>query len=119
MVDDIPTLYDWAGGMDAEHAGYVAVWLAEVFGGPAVYTADHGGYPRMVGEHLGMAITEAQRRRWLNLMMDAADERRLRTVRVEVPPFWGAVSRHDRGAAPAGAAAGQGGGRPPPLRPGW
>jgi hemoglobin len=101
MVDDTPTLYDWAGGtdafvrlcddfyarvraddllapvfagMDAQHARYVARWLAEVFGGPAVYTSDHGGYPHMVGKHLGMAITEPQRRRWLNLMMDAADE---------------------------------------------
>ena len=101
MIDDTPTLYDWAGGtdafvrlcddfyarvraddllapvfagMDAQHARYVAWWLAEVFGGPAVYTSDHGGYPHMVGKHLGMAITEPQRRRWLNLMMDAADE---------------------------------------------
>jgi hemoglobin len=101
MIDDTPTLYDWAGGtdafvrlcddfyarvraddllapvfagMDAQHARYVARWLAEVFGGPAVYTSDHGGYPHMVGKHLGMAITEPQRRRWLNLMMDAADE---------------------------------------------
>ena len=96
-----PTLYQWAGGgeafvrlcdrfyalvladdllapmfarMDPEHARHVAVWLAEVFGGPADYTAEHGGYPRMLGKHLGLAITEPQRRRWVNLMLDAADE---------------------------------------------
>ncbi|MEO3744228.1 antibiotic biosynthesis monooxygenase [Plantactinospora sp. B5E13] len=96
-----PTLYEWAGGMDAlvklcdvfyrlvradallapvfarmdpEHPRHVAVWLAEVFGGPASYTERHGGYPHMLGKHLGRAITEAQRRRWVNLLMDAADE---------------------------------------------
>jgi len=61
-------------GMDAEHARYVARWLAEVFGGPATYTAERGGYATMVGRHIGRGISEAQRRRWVNLMMDAADE---------------------------------------------
>lgn len=96
-----PTLYQWAGGsdafvnlcdafyrlvqadpllaplfvgMDAQHARYVATWLIEVFGGPAGYTTDHGGYAHMVSRHLGLAITEPQRRRWVNLMLDAADE---------------------------------------------
>src|SRR3954447_26017818 len=96
-----PSLYEWAGGtdvfvrltdafyahavaddllasmferMDPQHARYVAIWLAEVFGGPADYTDHHGGYPNMVGKHLGLAITEPQRRRWVNLMLDAADE---------------------------------------------
>ena len=98
---DTPTLYEWAGGtdafvrlttvfyakvtedellgplfarMDPDHFRYVALWLAEVFGGPAAYTEKHGGYPRMVSKHLGMAITEAQRRRWMDLIQDAADE---------------------------------------------
>jgi hemoglobin len=96
-----PTIYEWAGGgealerltdafyaratkddllaalfarMDPGHARYVAIWLGEVFGGPAQYTEKHGGYPRMVAKHFGLAITEPQRRRWVNLMMDAADE---------------------------------------------
>jgi hemoglobin len=60
--------------MDPEHARHVAVWLAEVFGGPARYTESHGGYPHMVAKHIGMAITEPQRRRWVNLIQDAADE---------------------------------------------
>jgi hemoglobin len=98
---DEPTLYEWAGGtdafvrlcdafyrvvvvddllgplfarMDPAHAEHVALWLAEVFGGPAAYTESRGGYPTMVGKHIGMAISEPQRRRWVNLMMDAADE---------------------------------------------
>lgn len=96
-----PTLYEWAGGtdalvrlcdafyrlvladdllaplfarMDPDHARHVAIWLGEVFGGPATYTAEHGGYPHMLSRHVGKAITEPQRRRWVNLMMDAADE---------------------------------------------
>jgi hemoglobin len=101
MGDETPTLHEWAGGtdafvrlttafyaratedellgplfarMDPQHARYVALWLAEVFGGPATYSDQHGGYAHMVTKHLGMAITEPQRRRWMTLIQDAADE---------------------------------------------
>ena len=61
--------------MDPEHARHVALWLAEVFGGPPdVHRGQRGGYPYMMPHHLGLGITEPQRRRWVNLMMDAADE---------------------------------------------
>jgi len=96
-----PSLYEWAGGteafvelcdafyrlvraddllapmfadMHAQHARYVALWIAEVFGGPPAYSEGRGGYGPMVERHLGRGITEPQRRRWVNLMMDAADE---------------------------------------------
>jgi hemoglobin len=96
----IPSLYEWAGGsaaferlteafyatvvddeligplfagMDGDHPRYVAMWLAEVFGGPARYGDQRGGYHQMLSRHLGLAITEAQRRRWTNLLLDAAD----------------------------------------------
>ncbi len=96
-----PSLYHWAGGadalerlttafyrevlrddlleplfrhMDPGHPVHVAAWLGEVFGGPPTYTEERGGYAHMVREHLGRAITEPQRRRWVNLLMDAADE---------------------------------------------
>lgn len=96
-----PTLYEWAGGhealvklltifyghvledpllepvfrqMDPQHAEHVAVWLGEVFGGPAAYSAGHGGHAHMIGRHLGRGITERQRRRWVTLLLDAADE---------------------------------------------
>jgi len=48
-----------------------------VFGGPPRYTEEHGGYPHMLHKHLGLAITETQRRRWVNMIMDAADEAEL------------------------------------------
>jgi hemoglobin len=97
----VPSLYEWAGGiealerlmtrfyelvakddligplfagMDHDHPRYVAMWLAEVFGGPARYTGERGGYPHMLSMHLGKAITEPMRRRWVSLLMDAADE---------------------------------------------
>ncbi|GAA3682313.1 group II truncated hemoglobin [Nonomuraea antimicrobica] len=99
--EEPPTLYEWAGGteaferltevfyrhvikddligplfanMDPGHAKHVAMWLSEVFGGPDRYTKERGGYPVMLRHHLGKAITEPQRRRWVNLLMDAADE---------------------------------------------
>ena len=97
----VPSLYEWAGGaealerltanfyarvveddvvgplfarMDPAHPRYVAVWLAEVLGGPSRYTDERGGYHHMLGRHLGKAITEPQRRRWVSLLMDAADD---------------------------------------------
>jgi truncated hemoglobin YjbI/quinol monooxygenase YgiN len=96
-----PSLYEWAGGteaferlteafyrevlrddlleplfrhMNAEHPKFVAMWLSEVFGGPDTYTTKRGGYRHMLAQHLGKAITEPQRRRWINLLADAADE---------------------------------------------
>ncbi|MFF2845202.1 group II truncated hemoglobin [Streptomyces sp. NPDC058001] len=102
----VPTLYAWAGGADAfarltdafyakvvgdellgplfadlppEHAAHVALWLSEVFGGPAAYSAEHGGHGHMVAMHGGKGITERQRRRWVELMHDAADEAGLPT----------------------------------------
>jgi hemoglobin len=95
------TLYEWAGGAAAierltevfytrvhedpvlapvfahvedDHAHHVAIWLGEVFGGPATYTAEHGGYPAMLGHHLGLSITPEQRARWAALIAGAADE---------------------------------------------
>jgi hemoglobin len=101
MNDATPTVYEWAGGteaferltetfygkvreddvlepvfrhMDRDHPKHVAAWLAEVFGGPKRYTEEHGGYPHMLSKHRSRNLTEQQRRRWVNLICDAADE---------------------------------------------
>ncbi len=98
--ENIPTLYDWAGGsaalehlsqefykkvlqdellrplferMPADHPHHVAQFLAEVLGGPSEYTA-MGGHARMLSHHFAKHLSEAQRRRWLNLLLDTADE---------------------------------------------
>ena len=60
--------------MDAHHPQHVAIWLGEVFGGPPRYTEEHGGYPHMLAKHRGRALTEPMRRRWVELICDAADD---------------------------------------------
>jgi hemoglobin len=97
----VPSLFDWAGGqdaierlfvrfhervpaepvlrdvfarMDSAHAQHVAAFVSEVFGGPSAYSRDRGGHPHMVHKHLGRGLTELQRRRWIELLLDCADE---------------------------------------------
>jgi hemoglobin len=98
----IPTLYEWAGGMEAfevlfkkfyekvlhdellgevfknmspEHVRHVAHFVAEVFGGGEFYTAQDGGsHAAMIGKHIGKMLTEEKRQRWMQLLMQTADE---------------------------------------------
>jgi hemoglobin len=100
-----PTLYEWAGGREAferlieafydrverdeliaplfpggvsrKHRDHVTLWWCEVFGGPADYTEQLGGYERMVGKHRDLGITAEQRLRFATLMSEAADDARL------------------------------------------
>lgn len=73
-VREDPLLAPVFAGMDARHSEHVASWLAEVFGGPTAYTQTRGGHAHMAAKHLGRGITEQQRRRWVSLLMDSADE---------------------------------------------
>ncbi|RYE44748.1 MAG: globin, partial [Hyphomicrobiales bacterium] len=93
-----PTLYDWIGGIDAlqrlttefysrvlkdevlapvfsgmnpGHPRHVALFLAEVLGGPPLYSQEHGGHPEMIRHHLNRHLSEAMRRRWINLLLDS------------------------------------------------
>jgi CDGSH-type Zn-finger protein/truncated hemoglobin YjbI len=100
--DHEPTIFEWCGGlpaltrmtrlfyekhvpqdpllaplfstMSADHPERVAMWLAEVFCGPALYSEKFGGYPRMVSQHIGKGLTEEKRGRWVQLIMLAALE---------------------------------------------
>ena len=96
-----PTLYEWIGGqevlskltavfyqkvrqdellapifsgMSDEHPAHVAAFIGEVLGGPKTYTREHGGHPEMIRHHLDRHLTEQQRRRWINLLLDAYEE---------------------------------------------
>ena len=71
LADDL--LYPLFKDMDPQHPQHVATWIGEVFGGPADYTANHGGHPEMLRHHINREISEAQRRRWIDLLVDAAD----------------------------------------------
>jgi len=97
----IPTLYEWAGGMpvfeslmmrfydkvlsdtllepvfkhmSAEHQLHVAHFIAEVFGGPAFYSTSEGSHFKMIQHHIGKHLTEAQRKQWIHLLIESADE---------------------------------------------
>jgi hemoglobin len=101
MSTTVPTLYAWLGGiealerltsrfyervpanptlapvfahMNAEHAKHVAAFLGEVLGGPADYSATHGGHPHMIRQHLNRHLNHVQRREWVSLLLDTADE---------------------------------------------
>jgi hemoglobin len=62
------------GGVSAEHRDHVALWWAEVLGGPTRYTDELGGYERMLAHHRNLAITGEQRLRFVTLMSRAADD---------------------------------------------
>ncbi|MGQ0678603.1 MAG: CDGSH iron-sulfur domain-containing protein [Actinomycetota bacterium] len=100
--DAEPSIFEWAGGLPAlkavaevfygtyvpadpllgplfsemspDHPERVATWLAEVFGGPSLYSDGFGGYSRMISQHVGRCLTEPQRVRWVALLCRAADE---------------------------------------------
>lgn len=101
-ADGQPSVFEWAGGsaaftrmtrlfyekyvpadpllaplfanMASDHPERVAAWLAETFGGPTTYSEQYGGYDWMVSQHMGKALTEAQRARWVKLLCQCADE---------------------------------------------
>ncbi len=62
------------GGVGEEHRANVMSWWAEVFGGPAEYTTELGGYQRMLAHHRDLGITSEQRFRFAGLMSLAADD---------------------------------------------
>ena len=62
------------GGVSETHRDHVTTWWAEVFGGPADYTSQLGGYEAMLAHHRGLDITPEQRFRFASLMSLAADD---------------------------------------------
>jgi truncated hemoglobin YjbI len=135
-----PTLFAWAGGAEAlsrltrifyghvkddpilapvfaemspQHPQWVAQWLGEVFGGPATYTKERGGYPHMLSRHLGRALTEQQRARWVRLMGEAADEAGLPAD----PEFRSAFVAYFEWGSRIALANSQPGAQPPPRMP--
>lgn len=101
---ETPTLFEWAGGMSAierlmdvfygkvraddligpvfarmstDHPRHVAHFVAEVLGGPPLYSREHGGHPHMISRHLDRHLTQPQRAQWVRLLLEAADEVRL------------------------------------------
>ncbi|MFB7674541.1 group II truncated hemoglobin [Kitasatospora purpeofusca] len=102
------------------HVEHVAVWLAEIFGGPDRFTTDLGGHQSLLRAHLGLAITEEQRTRWMELMAEAVHkelpEGELLRRRVLEYFDWGTRIAKDVSASPAGTDLGDPG---PTPRWGW
>jgi len=98
----VPTLYEWCGGrerieelfkkfydkvrgdavlapvfagMPVEHFQTVAHFVSEVLGGPKLYSGDgRHTHSTMIAKHLSRHLTEVQRKRWVSLLLDTADE---------------------------------------------
>ena len=62
------------GGVHEEHRAHVTAWWCEVFGGPARYSAELGGYENMLAHHRGLGISPEQRFRFASLLSLAADD---------------------------------------------
>jgi hemoglobin len=62
--------------MPPDHAKHVAHFLAEVLMGPKFYSTEFGddALRRMVGKHIGKHLKEEQRKRWVDLLLQSADE---------------------------------------------
>jgi hemoglobin len=100
-ADSIPSLAQWAGGEEAisrlfdrfyervpshpllapvfaamaqRHAEQVAAFVGEVLGGDKHYSAAGGSHAGMIARHIGRHLTEEQRRAWVALLLDTADE---------------------------------------------
>ena len=139
-----PTLFQWAGGLPAltrmtrllyekhvpaddllapafadmppGHPQREAMWLAEVFGGPAWYSQRSGDATGPRQAHAGRGFTDRQRARWAELAMRAADEARLPAdpeFRAALAGYleWGSrLARAESAGAAAGAQAEAAGG---------
>ena len=97
----VPSLFEWAGGMPAferlfdqfydkvladdilepvfkhmspEHRLHVAHFVAEVLGGPKIYSESEGSHFKMIQRHLSRHLTQQHRKRWIELLLETADE---------------------------------------------
>jgi len=69
-----PLLHPLFGAGSPSHVPHLTAFFAEVFGGPARYTAELGGFPALLAPHRGKKIGEEQRRRFVDLFLAAADD---------------------------------------------
>jgi hemoglobin len=68
-----PLLHPLFGAGRPTHVDHLTAFFSEVFGGPARYTAELGGFPSLLAAHRGLAISEQQRQRFVDLFMAAMD----------------------------------------------
>lgn len=73
VADDL--LGSWFAHAAPSHVAHLSAWLAEVFGGPAGYTAEHGDIGPMLARHAGLDIPETHRARFEAICHAAVAER--------------------------------------------
>jgi hemoglobin len=72
-----PILAPVFAAMGADHPKHVAAFLAQGFGAGPTYSgtrSENEAMRDMVQHHLGRHLTEQQRRRWVELLSDTADQ---------------------------------------------
>ena len=73
VKDDL--LGDLFRNISSEHSKYVAHFLSEVLGGPKLYTEENKkSHAHMISRHVGRKLDETQRKRWVQLVLESADE---------------------------------------------
>jgi hemoglobin len=97
----VPSLFEWAGGMPVferlfdkfydkvladnilepvfkhmspQHRSHVAHFVAEVLGGSKLYSQSEGSHFEMIQKHLAKYLTQQHRKRWMELLLETADE---------------------------------------------
>jgi hemoglobin len=97
----VPSLFEWAGGMPVfetlfdkfydkvladpilepvfklmspQHRLHVAHFVAEVLGGPKLYSESEGSHFLMIQKHLSKHLTQEHRKRWMELLLETADK---------------------------------------------
>jgi hemoglobin len=68
-----PLLQPLFGEGRPEHVDHLTAFDAESFGGPKDFSASMGGFAHLIDAHRGLKIAEPQRRRFVELYLDAAD----------------------------------------------
>lgn len=66
------------GPASPDHAEHLTGWFSALFGGPQNYLTERGDLRWVIWSHRNMKISDAQRARWVRLMMDAAAEVEMR-----------------------------------------
>jgi hemoglobin len=61
-------------GMSSQHAKHVSAFITEVFGGTKLYSQAGGSHAKMIAHHMGRQLSHEQRRAWVTLLLDTADE---------------------------------------------
>jgi len=72
-----PLLQPLFGSGNPHHVDRLTAFFTEVFGGPAEYTNQRGGFGTIMHAHRGLGIREEQRQRFVELLVAAADPAQL------------------------------------------